>query len=124
MSILSYRACARASLKESSERAALTSDQHEKDGKYLLVVRVGGNVAEAHGDEARETKVEGRAVAALKRAVQCTRDIYITGRLSYTLVVPWFCYYMVDQNTLRTTCELIPERVQFPHPQPLEFFTM
>ena len=62
-----YRASAR--LKESSKRAALTSDQHEKDGKYLLVVRVGGNVAEAHGDEARETKVEGGAVAALKRAV-------------------------------------------------------
>ena len=43
----------------------LTANEHEYDWENLLVVRVGGNVAEAHGDETSEAKVEASAVPAL-----------------------------------------------------------
>ena len=43
----------------------LTANEHEYDWENLLVVRVGGNVAETHGDETREAKVEASAVPAL-----------------------------------------------------------
>ena len=43
----------------------LTANEHEYDWENLLVVRVGGNVAEAHGDETGEAKVEASAVPTL-----------------------------------------------------------
>lgn len=43
----------------------LTANEHEYDWENLLVVRVGGNVAEPHGDETGEAKVEASAVATL-----------------------------------------------------------
>ena len=43
----------------------LTANEHEYDWENLLVVRVGGNVAETHGDETREAKVEASAVPTL-----------------------------------------------------------
>ena len=44
---------------------ALTSNQHQDDREYFLVVRVGGNVAKTHRDEAGEAKVETSAIATL-----------------------------------------------------------
>ena len=43
----------------------LTANEHEYDWENLLVVRVGGNIAEADRDEAGEAKVEASAVPAL-----------------------------------------------------------
>ena len=46
-------------------RVQLTANEHEYDWENLLVVRVGGNIAEADRDEAGEAKVEASAVPAL-----------------------------------------------------------
>ena len=43
----------------------LTANEHEYDWENLLVVRVGGNIAEADRDETGEAKVEASAVPAL-----------------------------------------------------------
>ena len=43
----------------------LTANEHENDREDLLVVGVGCNVAETHGDETGEAKVEASAVATL-----------------------------------------------------------
>ena len=43
----------------------LTANEHENDREDLLVVGVGCNVAETHGDETREAKVEASAVPTL-----------------------------------------------------------
>ena len=54
----------------------LTANEHEYDWENLLVVRVGGNIAEADRDEAGEAKVEASAVPALVAVDIC--DIYWT----------------------------------------------
>lgn len=46
--------------------AALTSHEHEDNGKYLFIIRVGRHIAEADWDQTGETKVKTGAVAALK----------------------------------------------------------
>ena len=43
----------------------LTANEHENDREDLLVVGVGCNVAETHGDETGEAKVEASAVPTL-----------------------------------------------------------
>ena len=43
----------------------LTANEHENDREDLLVVGVGCNVAETHGDETSEAKVEASAVPTL-----------------------------------------------------------
>ena len=43
--------------------AVHTADQHDDDGEDLLGVRVGRDIAEAHGGERREREVQRRDVA-------------------------------------------------------------
>ena len=43
----------------------LTANEHENNREDLLVVGVGCNVAETHGDETSEAKVEASAVPTL-----------------------------------------------------------
>ena len=43
----------------------LTANEHENNREDLLVVGVGCNVAETHGDETGEAKVEASAVPTL-----------------------------------------------------------
>ena len=53
--------------------AQLTPDEHEEYGEDFLIIRVGRNVPKADGDKTRKTKVQGRAVPALK--VQKHRNV-------------------------------------------------
>ena len=86
----------------------LTANEHEYDWENLLVVRVGGNVAEAHGDETGEAKVEASAVPTLVGWVMWAFHPKIIFVEFYpTLVVMWAfpqlslghsCLYFVIYN--------------------------
>ena len=49
----------------------LTAHEHEADCEYFLCLRVGRDVAEAHGRQAGYREIDRRYVAGLEGAAEC-----------------------------------------------------
>ena len=56
----------------------LTAHEHEADCEYFLCLRVGRDVAEAHGRQAGYREIDRRYVAGLEGAAECRSLVVLT----------------------------------------------